>query len=353
MTQDKEFNAHGKHRILMHGIKEKNVAKTCRVFGISRTIYYRWLKAYEQEGMKGLEGKERKPPVMKNKTPKHLEEEILEYVLLYPKDGPKRIFYEMKSRGIKISESGIYRVLARNHLTRKAQRKSFSKETPIDSRQYITKEERFYKEIGPARELGEKMIQGIDYLGKFQGVGKVYQYTLYDLYSGLAVSRLYQGKSQINIGFLFDRKIRYLLKTFGASIRLLCSCYQKEFLPYFIKGDMLQKTLEDLNICHQFIKEDHPLIDKVKVFQGNLRTDFHKELEKIGETFSFRAMEKTLEQQIRQHNFFLPLKEGENKGKVPIDMVIESSKMEEKDLESLPLWILALLDRRREEKGNG
>ncbi|SFI27493.1 Transposase [Tindallia magadiensis] len=353
MTQDKEFNAHSKHRILMYGIKEKNVAKTCRVFGISRTIYYRWMKAYEKEGMKGLEGKERKPPVMKNKIGKQWEEEILEYVLLYPEDGPKRIFYEMKSRGMEISESGIYKVLLRKNLTRKVQRRNFAQEKAMDPVKENKKKEGFYRKETPVKGIGDLMIQRIDYLGRFQGVGRVYQYTLYDLYSGLAVSRIFQGKNQIDIGFLLDRKIRYLLKTFDASITLLCSCYQKEFLPYFIKGDMLQRALEDLDICHQFIKEDHPMVEKLKAFQRDLRAGFYKELEKNGGLFHFSEMEKALEQQIRRHNFFIPIKAGLHQGKAPIEMMIESSKIKESDLESLPLWILALLDRRREEKSNG
>jgi hypothetical protein len=34
--------------------KVKDVTKTCRYFGISRTTFYKWLKRYQKDGLKGL-----------------------------------------------------------------------------------------------------------------------------------------------------------------------------------------------------------------------------------------------------------------------------------------------------------
>ena len=43
----------------LHDIRRKlrilNHAKTCRHFGISREIFYRWKRAYEKEGEEGSE----------------------------------------------------------------------------------------------------------------------------------------------------------------------------------------------------------------------------------------------------------------------------------------------------------
>lgn len=63
----------------------KNVSETCKEFGISRTIYYKWSKAYQQHGMDGLGEKKRKP-VMPNKVDKRTERLILEYVARFPED---------------------------------------------------------------------------------------------------------------------------------------------------------------------------------------------------------------------------------------------------------------------------
>jgi len=34
-----------------------NVAKTCRYYGISRSVFYKWLEKYEKEGIEGLKDK--------------------------------------------------------------------------------------------------------------------------------------------------------------------------------------------------------------------------------------------------------------------------------------------------------
>jgi len=122
----KELNANIKYQILMQGTKSKNVSETCKEFGISRTIYYQWNKAYQQHGMDGLAKKERKP-VMPNKVDKRTERLILKYVAKFPEDGPKRIFYELQDEGIAVGESGIYNVLRRNRLSKREEREAYAK----------------------------------------------------------------------------------------------------------------------------------------------------------------------------------------------------------------------------------
>jgi len=43
-----------KLRILRHGAESRNIAKTCRYFGISREIFYQWKRAYATKGESGL-----------------------------------------------------------------------------------------------------------------------------------------------------------------------------------------------------------------------------------------------------------------------------------------------------------
>ncbi|HGN0870398.1 helix-turn-helix protein [Providencia alcalifaciens] len=39
-----------KTKILNHARESKNIAKTCRHFGISRETFYTWKRAYERDG---------------------------------------------------------------------------------------------------------------------------------------------------------------------------------------------------------------------------------------------------------------------------------------------------------------
>lgn len=38
-----------------------NVAQTCRYYGISRTVYYKWLRRYEENGLEGLRDESSRP----------------------------------------------------------------------------------------------------------------------------------------------------------------------------------------------------------------------------------------------------------------------------------------------------
>jgi transposase-like protein len=46
-----------------------NVAMTCRYYGISRQVYYRWLRSYREQGVDGLRDLSRRPRHSPNATP--------------------------------------------------------------------------------------------------------------------------------------------------------------------------------------------------------------------------------------------------------------------------------------------
>ena len=133
------FNAHTKYRILQHALKSKNISETCKLFGISRTTFYNWQEDYEKHGMAGLENKKPRKPKMPNQISKTIEREILDYVIKYPKDGPRRIYYELKAEGFNVGETGIYNILKRNNLTRRKQRIEYSKNGQVNYEQIRNK----------------------------------------------------------------------------------------------------------------------------------------------------------------------------------------------------------------------
>ncbi|WP_114498744.1 helix-turn-helix domain-containing protein [Fontibacillus phaseoli] len=90
------MNESQKYQVILHGMTGGNVAKTCKEFGISRTLYYRWYNAYMQQGIAGLGKKERKP-AMPNQVDRKTERTILQYVLRFPQDGPRRIYEGSRS----------------------------------------------------------------------------------------------------------------------------------------------------------------------------------------------------------------------------------------------------------------
>ena len=58
-----------KRRILEHARETGNIIKTCRYFGLSRSTFYLWERAYDAAGEQGLIGKKPIPHQMPNQTP--------------------------------------------------------------------------------------------------------------------------------------------------------------------------------------------------------------------------------------------------------------------------------------------
>ena len=77
--------------ILMHGIKTGNVSRTCEIFNISRTTYYKWYSRYKKYGIEGLKDREKCKPNMPNKISSEVENIILNLVINNPNDGPRRL----------------------------------------------------------------------------------------------------------------------------------------------------------------------------------------------------------------------------------------------------------------------
>ncbi len=97
-----------------------NNAKACRDLNIPDSSFYEWKKAYKKEGKAGLR---RKKPVAYS-HPKKIPIQVAEKILQIRRDyqlGPERImWYLERYHGISVSESSVYRILARNGLNRLA-----------------------------------------------------------------------------------------------------------------------------------------------------------------------------------------------------------------------------------------
>lgn len=339
------FNAHSKYMVLKHALKENNVSLTCKLFGISRTTYYNWSRAYEKQGMAGLVVKEPKKPEMPNKVSKSIENEILSYVERYPADGPKRIYYELKAEGFNMGESGIYNVLKRHNLSKKTQRREYSKNKAINNRKRGSKNSLPYFQDIAQSYPGYLVIQRIDYMGRFEGIGKVYQYSIYDTYSKWGVAKIYNKKQDIDTWYYFELKLVYLMKTLNLNIDNLITEKTKEFVPYFVKNNNYKDILENFNINHKFIApEKNTVLDYMSEFNEFLVREFYNKVGENKNLDSFIKVERALHKFLRQYNFSTEIRNGPNAGKVPGMVILERAVQNNVDLDTLPLWIMALIN---------
>jgi hypothetical protein len=105
----------------------KNIAKACRLAGVSRTQFYTMRKAYENYGKDGLAPRVRRKPVMPNRTPPSLEERILWYTRRNPLMSYVRLAGEMKSEPDSITSSMVRYVWQRHGLSTRSARLEWTK----------------------------------------------------------------------------------------------------------------------------------------------------------------------------------------------------------------------------------
>ena len=110
-----ELSKEAKHRlriIVWHEEHGRNVALTCRHFGISRDTFYRWYRRYQRSGPAGLESLSQRPQSVRKPTwSKELENAVLELRSLTPGWGKDKLVVLLKDQGWPVSTSMVGRIL--------------------------------------------------------------------------------------------------------------------------------------------------------------------------------------------------------------------------------------------------
>jgi len=96
----------------------RQVARTCRHFGISRTAFYRWKKRFDELGEAGLADRPRTPHRSPRATPRVVVSKIL-YLRQHYHFGAGRIAaYLRRFHQVEIARSSVHRILDRHGMGR-------------------------------------------------------------------------------------------------------------------------------------------------------------------------------------------------------------------------------------------
>ena len=109
-----------KHKIGLLNLAEElgNVARACRVMGLSRDTFYRYKAAVEEGGVESLLDKSRRKPNVKNRVDEPTEARVVAYAVEQPAHGQVRASNELRKQGVFISPSGVRCVWIRHNLAR-------------------------------------------------------------------------------------------------------------------------------------------------------------------------------------------------------------------------------------------
>jgi len=99
-----------------------NVAKACKLAGLSRSQFYAMKKAYETYGRNGLAPRIRRKPVMPNRTPAYLEERILSHTRRNPLVSYVRLAREIQPDEGPVTPAMVRYVWQRHGLSKRSAR---------------------------------------------------------------------------------------------------------------------------------------------------------------------------------------------------------------------------------------
>jgi hypothetical protein len=108
--------------ILALATELKNVARACKLAGVSRSQFYAMRKAYETHGKEALAPRVRRKPNMPNRTAAPLEDNILLKTHTHPTISYLRLAGHMKSEGINITPTMVRYVWQRHGLSTRSAR---------------------------------------------------------------------------------------------------------------------------------------------------------------------------------------------------------------------------------------
>ena len=195
---------------------------------------------------------------MPNKINKDKEKIILNYIIEYPTHGPRRISNELSQQEIKISESGVYKVLRRKQLNRRLGRLFYAQDK--SDNQVVT--ERYLREVEKRKEHhikayypGYLFCQDTFYVGTIKGLGRIYQRTGMDAYSNFGFAKVYQDKMATSAIDFLKTKVLPVYQGFHIPLDRILTDNGKEYTTHWIDGKHeYEKFLKENSIRHTKIK---------------------------------------------------------------------------------------------------
>jgi transposase InsO family protein len=223
-----------------------NVAMTCRYYGISRQVYYRWLRRYQEQGIDGLRDLSRRPHYSPNATHVDVVGKIL-YLRQNYHFGPGKIaMYLKRYHDVEVSQSGVWRILKRLDLNRLPASQRYKR---LDKRW-----KRYEKQLpGHQVQIDVKFVEPLKTATR-PAVGrrtKYYQFTAIDDCTRLRVLRIYPRCDQKAAIQFVD----YVLERLPFPVQIIQTDNGAEFQSAF------HYHVLDKGIGHRYIKPRTPRLN--------------------------------------------------------------------------------------------
>jgi transposase InsO family protein len=206
----------------------KNVSQACKMLGYSRDTFYRYRDLMDEGGEIALHEKSRRKPNLKNRVDEATEAKVVQMALDFPAYGQLRASNELRKVGIFISSGGVRSIWQRHDLevfqkrlkaleAKSAEAGLVYTEAQIAALERKKFDDEVCGEIETAHP-GYLVSQDTFYIGTLKGVGRIYQQTVVDTYSKVAVAKLYNTKTPITAADALNDRVLPLFDSYSVPI---------------------------------------------------------------------------------------------------------------------------------------
>jgi len=206
----------------------KNVSQASKMLGYSRDTFYRYRDLMDEGGEIALHEKSRRKPNLKNRVDEATEAKVVQMALDFPAYGQLRASNELRKVGIFISSGGVRSIWQRHDLevfqkrlkaleAKSAEAGLVYTEAQIAALERKKFDDEVCGEIETAHP-GYLVSQDTFYVGTLKGVGRIYQQTVVDTYSKVAVAKLYNTKTPITAADTLNDRVLPLFDSYSVPI---------------------------------------------------------------------------------------------------------------------------------------
>jgi len=263
----------------------RNIARTCRHFGISRQAFYRWKRRFDAQGEAGLWDRSTRP----HRSPTAIPADVVSKILYLRQNyhfGPGRIAdYLKRFHQLAVAVSSVHRILLRHDMNRLPANQKH--------RAHAKRWQRYEKP-----QPGHRLQIDVKFLERIPGTRKrLYQFTAIDDCTRIRVLKVYDACNQgTAIRFLDD-----VLRRLPFRVHVVQTDNGAEFQSHF------HWRLEALDIRHVYIRPRTPHLNgKVERSHRIDAQEFYQLLDKDGITDDIHLFNEKLREWENYYNYHRP-----------------------------------------------
>ena len=292
-------------KVLQQAAGERNVARVCRHFGISRKSFYKWKRRHAEHGDAGLCDRPRTPERSPRATAREVVSKIL-YLRQHYHFGPRRIAaYLHRFHRIEIAGSSVHRILKRHGLNR------------LPANQKHRPHRKRWQRYEKPRP-GHRLQVDVKFLERIPGTRRrLYQFTAIDDCTRIRVLKVYDRCNQRTAVQFIDEVLRRL----PFRVLVVQTDNGAEFQSQF------HWHLETCDIRHVYIRPRTPRLNgKVERSHRVDEEEFYQLLDQGGISDDIHLFNNKLREWEDYYNYHRP--HGGLDGQTPYERLLTKTRAE-------------------------